>query len=432
MTIPENAIISAMEYASLMLLVCRTADVNLFIHWRPLLFYAPIYIVLAVATNYMNFYVVMFLLLTSLIVFIKIVFCKRLAKTILICIISVFMSLVVFQMLFTVALGMLLSGPVEYTFRNGVTIMSVVIALSILCYMSIPLNEIMNALKNRNKDLRLVIAAILLSSLSVIFVSNTIYVEGLSGLTGVADYFLHIGFSVIIIAACYSAMKFILDRNEKKRALKRFEELKELPVSYGMQTDEFEAHLQNIRMLAILCINDYDKLLWYLKTYMNSCGDTETDADIRNELWKFDNKVLATYLYAKMKHLHSQGYACTLNIYNHSYISKLSTSKLLEALDILIDEALETTYKERCELTINVARDPGSGMSFIDIVNKNELISIDIARSMVLYKYSFKTKKAGGLRKLSLILDEYDCGFTLRNEKSPRTGQKYLNFRFVL
>ena len=102
----------------------------------------------------------------------------------------------------------------------------------------------------------------------------------------------------------------------------------------------------------------------------------------------------------------------------------------MEALDILINEALQTTDTPRSDLKITLRQDD-SYRPCIDISNRMDLITPQDTVRMIFEEYSLKTKKVGGLRRLNVISVENDC--RLRSCKFKSINNKtYLQLSYLL
>jgi len=427
MTLPQVMVLFGMEYIALILLVCRTVCEDYMSFLKPILIAALVYLLLGFLGTYINMHIMSISLSIGMVFFVKVIFNKKIKTAILICIFTFFLSFVVLQTLSIIILGLYLSGPVEYTFYNGLVSMGLAVLFAKLCYLYLPLQSIMQKIKESRKYLYMFFGILV----AKYFIANTIFFESLE--SPLVNIFLFTGFSFLLVFICYSMMKIILDKKEKHRALRIYSEFDKLPASRVIDLNDYEKHLQIIYALSLMHVDSFEKATRHIDTYLNNFEDDEVGYDSKARLLKLDNKVLAAYLYVKTKQLRKNGVNCEVNIYNYTTTSKIKTSKLLEALDILIDEALETVDKTRSDLSITLRKDEKSedGRSVIDVANRNELVTRSDTKRMVFEEYSLKTKKVKGLRRLSTILEEYDCRFSLRDEKSL-INEKYLKLRFSL
>ena len=423
MTLPQLIILTTMEYVSLMLIVSGVAG-KLFIYYmKPLLLFAPVYVSLAVSSAYvdwLNWFVAFTVAYSGIVMFIKIVYNRKLGMAIYISAVSSFISIAFIQSLAVVLLGIHLSGPVEFTFNNGITVMTLKLFFTGLFYLILPLHKIAQISKENYKYLTTVVFVLLIM---VYLLSTSAYSELLD--FRLAFTFLPIGISFILTAICYSVIKYVLALFEKKSAQKRFIEFENLPAIQSIQADEYKKHLEIIHTMSLAGNIDNDRAMWYIKTHLNSFEDEEVGYESKSRLKKLDNYALAAYLYVKIRYLRKQGYKCSVTIFQYSAKTEIKTSKIIEALDIMIDEALQTADIENCDLNIIFSKND-DGRPCIDVANRNELVTLEVIKQMALLEYSLKSKKIRGLRKLNKIGVEYNCGLSLQEEKT--IYGKYLKF----
>ena len=434
MTLAGIAILTIIEYLALMLLVCKAVLQSFTAYIKPISIYAPIYVLILLTRAYIPDYIALIAMYVSLVVFIKTIFNKKLGISMFICLSTMFLSIAVLQTLSTIALGMYLSEAVEFTFRNGLIAMSLTLIFAHLCYLFLPLNKLVQWLNSSNRYLYFIVI-FFTAILAMFLLSNFSYFEALYTRRALIDIFLYAGISFLITACFYSIMNIVLELKHKTEALKKFEHFRNLSTNQNVKIYDYEEHLQIIRWLSFIYTTNKDKLVWYIETYLDNFEDDEENEvgyDSKSRLWKLDNKVLSAYLYVKTKRLRELGVTCEIAISNYIITSKIKTSKLIEAIDILVDEALETSTKERSDLTIVLREDRNrDGRSCVDVTNRNDLIPGQDTMRMVFEEYSLKTKQVRGLRKLNKISVEYDCFLSLRNERSF-DDEYYLRLRYLL
>ena len=419
MTLPQLAILSAMEYASLMLIVSGVVG-KLFIYYmKPLILFAPVYISLAVSSSYINWLIAFTVAYSGIVMFIKIVYNRKLSMAVFISTVSIFLSIVFIEPLAIVVLGLHLSSPVEYTFNNGIIVMTLKLFFTVLCYFLLPLHKITQIFKNF-KFLIILFFALLIAVYFLITSSYYVHLD-----TQLTDIFFPIGISAVLTTICYSLIKFVWELIEKSSAQKKFSEFENLPTIQSIRADEYERHLNIIHLMSVAGIVDNDRAKWYIQTNLNNFEDEEVGYESKSRLNKLDNKALAAYLYVKIRHLRKLGYKCAVTIFHYSAKTEIKNSKIMEALDIMIDEALQTADIENCDLNIILSKN-NDGRPCIDVVNKNELVTLEVIKQIALLEYSLKNRRIRGLRKLNVIGVEYNCGISLQEERT--IYGKYLKF----
>ena len=418
MTLPQIAILAAMEYISLMLIVSGVVGKMFLFYTKPLLLFAPVYVLTVLSNNYINWLAAFVIAYILLVLFVKTIYNRRLGMAIYISAVSVFIALIFIQPLATFALGLYLSGLVEVTFNNGLIAMSLTLIFTVLFYL-LPLHKISQITQENYKYLVIIFCALLVS---VYFMTTSAYYASVD--TNLIDLLLSVGISSILISICYSAINFVWERIEKRYAQKKFNEFESLPAMQSIRAEEYERHLKMIHLMSVAGVDD-DRAKWYIQTHLNNFEDEEVGLESRSRLNKLDNKALAAYLYVKIRHLRKQGYKCVVTIFDNSAKTQIKTSKIMEALDIMIDEALQTADTENSNLNIILSKSD-DGRPCIDVANKNELVTLEEIKQMALLEYSLKSRKIRGLRKLNKIGVKYNCGISLQEEKT--VYGKYLKF----
>jgi len=446
MTLFEVSIITSIEYLGLMLVMCVTVGTFIKDCIKPILIYAPIYLLIFATRGHIHDIVLFTALSISIVSFIKIVFKRKITTTMVIALISITLSSIIPQILIIFTIGLLRSNPVDFVFSDSLIVILLSLVLCMLCYRYLPLYRVVRKLKKMDRFLSFIVVFLTLAAvfITIYFISITDFFDLLRRQGTIGDLFTFVvGLSSILTIVCYCTAKYIWAFKERRLALKKFSEFENLPADKKIKLhDDYEIHLQVTHWLSH--INDNEKAIWYKNTYLSNFEEDEKSEEalymehqpIFNRL---DDKILAAYLYVKMKYLQSLGINCRVSVpfesRKASKKTKIKSYKLLEALDILIDEALATTDKENSDLRIFVwKRLDDNGRPAIDICNKNDLLSSTDTTRMVVEKYSLKTKKVGGLLKLSAISEEYDCYLSLQDKEIFHINEfcNYLRLRYVL
>ena len=193
-----------------------------------------------------------------------------------------------------------------------------------------------------------------------------------------------------------------------------------------------EKHLKIIRWLSH--INDEEEVDWYVDTQLDDFYDMDEEdygGPRMLPLIELPNKVLAAYLYVKIKHLRSLGIKSSVsNKYLFESLPKdTNIPNLLEALDILIDEVAAATDKERSNLNI-VLKETAKMRMAIDICNNKHLLIEKEAQRMVNEGYSLKTREENALKKLRAISKKNE--WTLSLTEGNRDNEEYLQLTYTL
>ena len=420
MTSPQLAILATMEYMSLMIIVSGVVGKLFLFYMKPLLLFAPVYVLTVLANSYIHWLVAFAIAYIILVLFVKVIYNRKLGMAIYISTVSVFITLIFVQPLATFALGLYFSGSVEFTFNNGLIAMILTLFFTVTIYLLLPLHKISQITQENYKYL-ITIFCTLLIALYLLITSD--YAEQLD--TQLRDMFFVMGIASAVATICYSALKYVWEQIEKSSAQKKFSEFESLPAIQTIRADEYERHLKTIHLMSKAANVDNDRAKWYIETHLNNFEDEEVGHESKSRLKKLDNKALAAYLYVKIRHLRKLGYRCSVTIFHYFAKTEIKTYKIMEALDIMIDEVLQTAEIENSNLNIIITKS-NDGRPCIEVANRNELVTLDEIKQMALLEYSLKSKKIRGLRKLNKIGVEHNCGISLQEEKT--VYGKYLKF----
>ena len=428
MTLLQIAILTTFEYFALMLLVCKATSKRITSYVIPISLFALVHVPLVTLRGYINDFLILMIICICIVIFIKFVFNKKLIISMFICLIAMVLPSVVFQTLSIFVLGLVLSGSVGFTFDIGIIVMSSTLLLALLCYLYLPLNRLIRYLRMTNVYSYVMIAAFVAFVLLYIL-SNTIYFEQFYARRVLMDMLFAITFSFVMVSLCYYLVKFVLDYKAKKSAIKNFEKFEMLPLEPEINLQYYEKHLQAVRWLShIRC---QKKAMDYIDTYFSNFSDIEDEFKDGNKpnLIELDDKILAAYIYVKVKKLRYLGIGCRIKNHEFSSNSKIKTCELIEVIDILINEALEATDKERSNLKIVLGKND-IGYPSIDVYNNNNFLTGHELNRMRYEHYSLRTKKAGDLRKIFTVSEEYDCRLDLRIHEWY--DGDYLKFSYIL
>jgi len=392
---------------------------------KPLLIFASIYILIPLLHSFVGSFFVVTLAYINILVFTKKAFNKKLDLALFFCILPVHLAYLFFHTISAVGLGMVLSRQMEFSFEDGFKMTIMTLIMCTLCYLYMPLYRLPRILKDTRSNM--IFTAIIVPIFAVVyFIATSDYLELMNEHRAIANTFIFVGISFITTIILNFSMKFIWRLKTKAIALKRLKERENIPVNQFTSKEK----LEDVHLLSFIGHSDSSRVLRYIETHLNNFQH-EIGYESQLRLGKLDNQILAAYLHAKILYLRESGVKCELVIYNYSYVTaKIKTADLLEGLDILIDEALESVDKENSDLTITLWED-GNGRPVIDIANKNEFITDKEIARVIFYEYSLKKKIARGLRRFNVIKVEYNCRFIVRNELSFH-GEKYLNLSFGL
>ena len=432
MTILQFMILAVIEYVTLILIMCRVASESYKYHLKPILIYTPIY--LAIVSLRLIIFEPISLVATfiSVVVFMIIVFNSKIVKALLLSLVATFFFWMILQTLSIVSLGLLFSAPLEFTFDNGLKATTLSLFLAKLCYLRLPLERIVQDLMKTKKYVQYSIVFIIVVKLVYIMLSS-VYIGSLYDHTSMLFiYLIATGASSVVVAIFYHPVKLILNLIKKKHSEKNFNFYEYLTAEPSHAFFNFEKHFKIISWLSHM--RDDEKTDWYIDTQLDYFYDMENedlDGVMALDLIELPSKVLAAYLYVKIKHLRSLGIKSAVS---NRYLVELlpkntDIPNLIQALDILIDEAVAATDKERSNLKIILKVSSDYKMA-VEIYNNKHLLIAQEAERMLTEAYSLKTRRERDLKKLHAISRRNDWSLSL--EEGKKDNEEYLMITYVL
>ena len=420
-----------MEFMAIIFLICRSYDAVPKIYLRQLIIYAAVYLPIIVFLTYdVNTPIILVLanvfLTASLVFFVRKVFNKKIALQMFMNIFAVFLILIFFQIFYTSALAVVTSREVERTFDNGLIVMGSVLISSFYLYTYVDVVDIMRKLKESKKHLLYYVVAFATAMLGLYVLTIISYAFILELQIAAIYIVLTAGTTFLIIIVCTSIITHLYELRAKKAAVRKYMEFEKLPQAQRIKDDEFDKHLEVLRWLTL--INDDEKTNLYIKEHLNNYEDEGIGFDDIGDivkLPKLDNQPLAAYLFTKVRQLRVMGIKkAKLNIWNYDTAAKIKTYKLMEVLDILVDEVVQSTDKNNAFIRISVRKE-SDGRPSIEISNINDSLPSVYALFMDKIDYSLKANRDGGLFRLKTILQDYDCEFYAQCEE-------HFNLKIVL
>jgi len=243
------------------------------------------------------------------------------------------------------------------------------------------------------------------------------------GLDALANVGLFLAILLLVTMSSY-AIKFVSQKIKKKEASEYYEKI-EGPISeFDIQQSGIEKNIQLIYSLAI--IDDFYKNERHIIKHLNNF-------DGHRGLQELRRRPLAMYLYVKINLLKEAGISCHLEIDNYFTPHKIKDYALLQALDILIDNAVEALQDRDNEIYINITSEKDNVISFplIEVLNKHKKICY--SEEEQLYGKGFTTKKGKkglGLYKLNKLARDNDFNVLFGNQEI--NGENYVSFGVYL
>lgn len=188
----------------------------------------------------------------------------------------------------------------------------------------------------------------------------------------------------------------------------------------------YDNNLQSIRALAFSC-DDYDSL----RTELLKNIDVMSHSDLPVFLLKFNLKLLSGLLFQKYSLAIKQDIYIDFTIKNYNIQSTVPEYVLVEAVGILMDNAIEASNKKD---TIYITIDCVQNKFHFYIRNIGPTFTSDFFHNI--FKRGYTTKSSTGrnhgigLNNLLDISNKYDGNLTVCTEK--HSGREYLCFSFDL
>jgi len=414
MTYFEGSILSYIEMIFWLLLIFAIFGEKLSNHRKAILAYVPIILLIDLSKWVLPVYATSMLLHVSFIVFIMVFFHRSFLIAVAT---AAYSSFLVFAAQGMVTGFLSLFVELEFTFINGLIIMSMLLLLGIYVYLHVPLYLVTEALEKK----RIVLTTIAIISLSFLY-----FMLSLEEPITITEQMRNLGLFLLalsVVAVNVFAATYILESMKKKEALKKYNTI-EMMMTVADHPEHLEKNLQLIYYLAIM--DDFDKNEYHIRKYLHNFRGN-------NDLMKLRNKPLAMYLYVKMIKLRDEGITCRLTIDNYFIAHNMKSHTLLQAIDILITNAVEASKDKDKKIFINITHEESGRklLPLIEVLNKHKEIWHE--EEQRLYEKGFTTKrnqKGIGLYKLSMLSkkNEFDILFTNRKIK----GENYVCFGIEL
>ncbi len=232
-------------------------------------------------------------------------------------------------------------------------------------------------------------------------------------------------FNILLFLVLVFLLLFLLNweiiANQKKLAQKEKEleifrtylpVVNELTEQVRLRQHQFDNQIQAISMLPAT-YKDYDSLADALTNYSGYVAAT-----FRNTIFlKLNLKLLAGFLFSKCHEAENQKKELRVIIKNLNIKTILPEYKLVDALGILIDNAVENILEGDCA---TLALDSKSNKCLVRIKNAGPCLTEELRLSFFKKGYTTKTSDTGkhgmGLYHLKKLMDEYGGMIFLSNE----------------
>jgi two-component system sensor histidine kinase AgrC len=272
------------------------------------------------------------------------------------------------------------------------------------------LDILFKKIKEGSLLLRIIIVfAFILTSLDVIM-GKIDTINNLTSLPVIAAGFL------IIFLLCALIVHQTYKLNMQKQELSNYYAyqplLKNLTDDILARQHDFDNQLQALKMLPY-SYKDYDSLSREIINYSTQVACEFQDT----ELLKINLKVLAGFLYSKVKQAHEEGKELNVSIFNSFLVTSVPEYRLIRMVGILVDNALEAIPAGG---SATLQLDSVSNRITIVTINEGPFITDELQNNLFKKGYTTKLKNDGkkhgyGLSNLLEMTEEYSGEVLLEN-----------------
>lgn len=296
----------------------------------------------------------------------------------------------------------------DLNFRSGLIAQFTMISIALVIKIYLPINFLYNDMYINNK----IIKYLILNIFAILF---SILLYRYMDMEGVLkDIIVVATLSMTIIYINFFLMNNGIRNQIEEQKLLTFE--KYLPVIDELMSEirakqhEFDNHIQALSMIATTS-EDYETIMDSMKKYIK---DIESFTDTTN-LIKLNNKVLAGFLYSKLKKSKEMNIKFLVNIKDFGFKTNLKDYELIEVIGNLIDNGFETGVIDNIVyLELTGEKD----MSVIEVKNKHSYLGHDSINKIMKVGYSTKLKhgRGYGLPNMKKIISKYGGRIEVSNQ----------------
>lgn len=315
----------------------------------------------------------------------------------------------------------ILSSNVQYNFNSGLFAQVIFLLVTVLISKYLPLNIIFDFFVTNNR----VFKYLLLNIFFVLLVLWFYWLADMDQILRNIISLLILSLGIIYINLVFLRSGLINKHEEQQRKI--YEQylpvIDELMDKLRAKQHEFDNHIQALNMLTVTS-TDYDSIINSMQNYIQ---ELETDNYIKN-LSKLENKILAGFIYSKIKKAHELGVSIKIEIENYIFDVNMKDYELIEVLGNLLDNALETGVEDnRVILKLTKKED----MNLIQLSNKHPYLKKDIVNKMFKEGISTKSNSRGyGLHNVKQIVQKYNGETQVYNHEID--GENFVVFNIIL
>ncbi|MCR2044587.1 sensor histidine kinase [Anaerosalibacter massiliensis] len=323
--------------------------------------------------------------------------------------------------LFSIVLLKVFLGNINYEFVYAMISEIISLIMVIFIVNHIPINLMFKFVMENNKVFKTIILNIL-----VLLVAILLYWHmDISGF--LKNIIIMAVFSAGIIYVNLVFIKEGLKNEQDEKQLRKYEDylpiIDELIDEIRRRQHEFDNHVQALRMLTITS-TDYESIVNSMNNYMD---DLKMDNNLI-DLIKLDNKVLAGFLYSKIKSAEKLGINFNIIIEDYGFKTKLKDYELIEIVGNLINNGFETKVADNI-IILKLKKE--KNMDVMELKNKHPYLDIKSINKM--FKLGSSTKsnsgRGYGLYNIKDLVKKYNGKIEIFNDKMNE--ENYIVFRVL-
>ncbi|WP_144275995.1 sensor histidine kinase [Gottschalkia acidurici] len=309
----------------------------------------------------------------------------------------------------------------DNSFNDGLTAHTIILPITIAISRLLPINIVFNYVNKDNrvfKYLSLNIFIILISLLAYWYIDVNGVLKNIIAIAVVLTWVILVNFVLL---------KNGLKNELEEQQLRIYEEylpvIDELISEIRKRQHEFDNHIQALKMITVTS-EDYESVIGSMKHYMR---DLEVTNDLK-DLIKIDNKILAGFLYNKIKNAEKLDIQFDIIIQDYEFNTGLKDYEVVEVMGNLINNAFETNIENNSVILI-ISKE--KDMNVIEIRNKHPYLKKENLDKIFSKGFSTKssTGRGYGLYNVKKIVEKYNGKIEILN-KSYR-DENYVVFKVL-
>ncbi|MCQ4925362.1 ATP-binding protein [Tissierella carlieri] len=315
----------------------------------------------------------------------------------------------------------ILGRNIELNFVNGIIAQIIGLVAAILVSRYIPLNFLYRYVLADNRVFKYIILNIF-----VILVSILLYwkidIDGiLKNISSIA--IISLGIVYVNFVLIKNGLKNEYEQQQLQIYEKYIPVINELIQELRVKQHEFDNHIQALNMIMFTSTN-YESITRTMKNYIN---DIERSSNL-GDLIKLENKVLAGFLYSKVKKAEELGIQFKILVKDYEFKLGLKDYEIIEIIGNLINNAFETGI-EKNEVILELKKE--EDMNVIEIRNKHSYLKNENINKI--FNKGFTTKlgsgRGYGLYNIREIVRKHSGNIEISNE--VYNDENYIKFRIL-